>query len=146
MLDHLLSTLGLTKSTDPPLNPSPFSSLLSHFPSSGSIPPSSPPNPSPLHSFWTANYQSPLSNRGEHDPLPEEADVVVIGSGLTGVCAVDQLVEELIQKKEGRKVKIVVLEAREFCSGATGQSKLRSLSAAGQVVEVVGLQLEMVDI
>jgi len=59
---------------------------------------------------------------------------------------VDQLVEELIQKKEGRKVKIVVLEAREFCSGATGQSQLRSLSAAGQVVEVVGLQLEMVDI
>ena len=39
----------------------------------------------------------------------------------------NQLLEELTEKREGRKVKIVVLEAREFCSGATGQSSSVSI-------------------
>lgn len=123
MLDYLFHTLGLSQTATPTsMNPSPFSSLLSHFPPSGSIPPCSPPNSKdPLLSFWLKEFESPLSNRGEHDQLPQEADVVVIGSGLTGVCAVDRLVEALCSIKGERKVRVVVVEAREFCSGATGQ-------------------------
>lgn len=49
---------------------------------------------------------------------------MIIGSGLTGICAVDRLVDELIEMSEtgeGTKFTIVVLEARDFCSGATGE-------------------------
>ncbi|GAA5902191.1 NAD(P)/FAD-dependent oxidoreductase [Sporobolomyces salmoneus] len=97
-------------------------SLLSQFPPSGSIPPSSPPNPHPLNSFWTTNFASPLLDEGRDEPLPEQADVVVIGSGLTGICAIDRLVEQLTTSAGKEEVKIVVLEARQFCSGATARN------------------------
>ncbi|GAA5941868.1 hypothetical protein JCM1841_004200 [Sporobolomyces salmonicolor] len=98
-------------------------SLLSHFPPSGALPPSPPPNPDPLPSFWTSNFSSPLTHAGENDPLPREVDVVVVGAGLTGVCATEKLVE-LLLADEGSvgRVRIAVLEAREFCSGATARN------------------------
>lgn len=62
----------------------------------------------------------------------ETVDVVIIGSGISGVsCAlnlVDQLTTLATQAdNEGiyrnqKFFKIIVMEAREFCSGATGKS------------------------
>ncbi|GAA5938151.1 NAD(P)/FAD-dependent oxidoreductase [Sporobolomyces koalae] len=103
---------------------SPCSSLLSHFPPSGSVPPCSPPNAAPLDSFWTKHFSGPLAHAGRDSPLPDHADIVVIGAGLTGTCAVDALVERLgsLPTARSRKVTIVVLEAREFCSGATARN------------------------
>ncbi|GAA5870517.1 hypothetical protein JCM1840_004789 [Sporobolomyces johnsonii] len=115
--------------TTPPLLSPPLSSTFSvsspsHFPPSGSLPPSSPPNPHPLPSFWTSNFSSPLTHAGENEPLPSEADVVVVGAGLTGVCATEKLVDLLLadEGKVGKRVRIAVLDAREFCSGATARN------------------------
>ncbi|KAF5361149.1 hypothetical protein D9758_009014 [Tetrapyrgos nigripes] len=76
-------------------------------------------------SFWinTPNA-NPLADEGSEGPLTEEADVCVIGSGMTGISAVYHLANALGRKwkDEGRKLSAVVLEAREFCSGATGRN------------------------
>lgn len=49
--------------------------------------------------------------------MPETADVVIVGSGITGAAATRALVE-----LTPRPLKIVVLEARQLCSGATGRN------------------------
>ena len=52
---------------------------------------------------------------GDHDVLPQYADVVVIGSGITATSfAYNALASEA-------GLKIVMLEARDVCSGATGR-------------------------
>jgi len=90
-----------------------------------SFPPSAPPHPAPLDSFWTRNFTSPLTKRNSEGAIPEAADVVVIGSGITGTCAATRLVERLLADRatSAEQVAIVVLEARDFCSGATGVSQ-----------------------
>lgn len=59
--------------------------------------------------------------------IPEEADVVVIGSGITGAAAVKTLCE--LSSGDGingdgvkKAPRIVVLEARQLCSGATARN------------------------
>lgn len=76
------------------------------------------PHPDPLPSFWTANARSPLTRRNATNALPPTADIVVIGSGITG-CLV---AAALAQASHGslRETRILLLEARDFCSGATG--------------------------
>ncbi|KAM0751766.1 DAO-domain-containing protein [Meredithblackwellia eburnea MCA 4105] len=103
-----------------------FTFVQEHLPND--LPPCALPQPNPLPSFWTANFSSPLTDAGKDEPLPEEVDIVVIGSGLTGVSTVARLVQGLMEEEgdgviaEGKTVKIVVLEARQFCSGATGRN------------------------
>lgn len=85
-----------------------------------------PPLPSPLPSLFLS-FRSPFSSAGRHDPLPrgygnEKVDVIVVGSGVSGVEVVRNLVE--MYGKIGEKVRIVVLEARDFASGATGTLSL----------------------
>lgn len=52
--------------------------------------------------------------------LPDEADVVIIGSGITGAAAARTILQ--LSAKEKRRPRVVVLEARELCSGATGRN------------------------
>lgn len=60
--------------------------------------------------------------------LPEEADVVVVGSGITGVAAVRTMCElssspSSLDGDAGKAApRIVVLEARQLCSGATARN------------------------
>ncbi|KAJ3994462.1 DAO-domain-containing protein [Lentinula boryana] len=75
-------------------------------------------------SFWIntpgANI---LANEGSSGPLTEDADVCIIGSGMTGVSAAYHLAKALEgSETSSLHVKAVVLEAREFCSGATGRN------------------------
>lgn len=49
------------------------------------------------------------------EDLPTEADVVVVGCGITGANAARFLSES------GKGLKVVVLDAREVCWGATGR-------------------------
>ncbi|KAJ4464376.1 FAD dependent oxidoreductase [Lentinula aciculospora] len=77
-------------------------------------------------SFWIdtpgANV---LANEGSQGPLTEDADICIIGSGMTGISAayhLAQAVETINLKESHLQVKVVVLEAREFCSGATGRN------------------------
>lgn len=49
-------------------------------------------------------------------PLPEEVDIVIIGSGITGCSIAKRLLES------NDSVRVAVLEARDVCSGATGRN------------------------
>ncbi|KAH7334788.1 FAD dependent oxidoreductase-domain-containing protein [Rhizoctonia solani] len=50
--------------------------------------------------------------------LPERADIVIIGSGITGTLAARALLEH----PNASDLRIVILEARDVCSGATGRN------------------------
>ncbi|KAJ7485622.1 FAD dependent oxidoreductase-domain-containing protein [Mycena latifolia] len=60
---------------------------------------------------------SVLLNEGSTNELPPTADAVVIGSGMSGALTAF----ELLSSPNGPK-KLIMLEAREACSGATGRN------------------------
>lgn len=71
-----------------------------------------------VRSVWQRSVEGdPLVNWGENDPLPETADVVIIGSGLSGGVTAHSLLNS-----SDRPGSVVVLEAREICSGASGRN------------------------
>ncbi|XWX01908.1 hypothetical protein V2A60_009938 [Cordyceps javanica] len=72
------------------------------------------PTPESTHSYWHHSPSPELLGHHTTDELPAEADVVVVGSGITGAFAARELVEG------GRNV--LMLEAREACWGATGRN------------------------
>jgi len=79
-------------------------------------------------SFWfTEPVVHPRPNEGSEGPLTRDADICIIGSGITGVSAAYHLAKAFDEDREvasglERPVKAVILEAREFCSGATGRN------------------------
>ncbi|KAK0459782.1 DAO-domain-containing protein [Desarmillaria tabescens] len=69
-------------------------------------------------SYWLQGVRSnPLLDHRTTEELPEEADVVIIGSGATGAMTALELLSSPNPPKS-----IVMLEARELCSGATGRN------------------------
>ncbi|KAK7539771.1 FAD dependent oxidoreductase-domain-containing protein [Phyllosticta citribraziliensis] len=75
---------------------------------------------SPTRPYWLENPPFPNLVNIRSDRFPPEADIVVIGSGITGVAVARTLLLEAERKKETKRV--VVLEARQICSGATGRN------------------------
>ncbi|KAF9236693.1 FAD dependent oxidoreductase [Melanogaster broomeanus] len=76
------------------------------------------PVDNPTRSFW----MFPPSPIAQHcSKLPEYADFVVIGSGITGTSVAKALLDRCYYV-EGHTPKLVMLEAREACSGATGRN------------------------
>ena len=73
------------------------------------------PVPNPSKSFWHSEPSEFLLGHRTSKELPEFADVVIVGSGITGASAARYLTEE-----QGNR-KVVMLEAREACWGATGR-------------------------
>jgi hypothetical protein len=72
------------------------------------------PSPHPTSSFWH-NEPSPfLSHHRTTHQLPDKADVVIIGSGISGAFATLRLLEH-------PGLNVLMLEAREACWGATGR-------------------------
>ncbi|KAF8901023.1 FAD dependent oxidoreductase [Gymnopilus junonius] len=73
--------------------------------------------------FWTIP-QSPIAQHGKDAPLPQYADVVIIGSGITGTSIAKAILElsEANQQKNTEPLQMVMLEARDACSGATGRN------------------------
>ncbi|KAI4629215.1 uncharacterized protein J4E87_003477 [Alternaria ethzedia] len=68
-------------------------------------------------SYWLQQVRcDPLLDHRTTDELPQEADTVIIGSGITGTLVAKHHLETFPGKK------VVILEAREFCSGATGRN------------------------
>jgi choline dehydrogenase-like flavoprotein len=79
-----------------------------------SIPPGLP-RQNPTISYW----QDPPDAIADHRSttgLPEHADIIIIGSGITGATIAFNILE---QKPE---TYIVLLEARQACSGASGRN------------------------
>ncbi|EXJ85630.1 hypothetical protein A1O1_05996 [Capronia coronata CBS 617.96] len=75
------------------------------------------PHDNPMPSYWLS-FPSDLSKHRTTEELPQEADVVVIGSGYSGAATA----YNLLQKDGGKKPTVVILEARDACSGATGRN------------------------
>ncbi|KAI9065775.1 FAD dependent oxidoreductase [Trametes sanguinea] len=72
------------------------------------------PVPNPTQPLWTCPPAHIPSDSATD--LPEYADIVVIGSGITGT----SVVYNILSREQ--RLKIVMLEAREVCSGATGRN------------------------
>ncbi|KAH6875332.1 FAD dependent oxidoreductase-domain-containing protein [Alternaria rosae] len=67
--------------------------------------------------YWLQQVRcDPLLNHRTTEELPQEADTVIVGSGITGTLVAKHHLETFPEKK------VVVLEAREFCSDATGHN------------------------
>lgn len=77
------------------------------------------PVSNPSRSYWMYP-PSPIAQTGSNDTLPEYADIVIIGSGITGT-AVAKTLLETSQSRTSAPLRVVMLEAREACSGATGR-------------------------
>lgn len=75
------------------------------------------PTPNSTKSFWHSDPSKVLLGHRTTVSLPTEADVVIIGSGISGASAAHWLHEY----EEGKNLNIVMLEAREACWGATGR-------------------------
>ncbi|KZT68823.1 FAD dependent oxidoreductase [Daedalea quercina L-15889] len=71
------------------------------------------PVPNPTLPFWTVPASAITT---DDEPLPDNADIVIIGSGITGTSVAYNALSN------GGKVTIVILEARAVCSGATARN------------------------
>ena len=77
------------------------------------------PVPNSTTSFWRSSLHALDSHRST-DKLPQEADIIIIGAGYAGASVAHHLLKnDSFAKKEPS---IVILEAREACSGATGRN------------------------
>lgn len=79
-------------------------------------------------SYWTVP-SSPIARHGADAQVPSEVvDVVIIGSGISGTAVAKTLIERDTQLRGERgaqdgkgTLRVVMLEARDTCSGATGR-------------------------
>ncbi|KAI9925653.1 hypothetical protein ASPWEDRAFT_173325 [Aspergillus wentii DTO 134E9] len=89
-------------------------------------------------SFWLRHPHPELAGI-RSSSLPAEADVVIIGSGITGASVAKALLECTAQDKP----RVVVLEARDICSGATGRNGGHALETAEEFADLeerIGLE------
>lgn len=78
------------------------------------------PVPNPTSSFWLDDPPFPDLVNKQSKELPKTADVAIIGSGITGASIARTLLDESSTRENA--LKVVVLEARELSSGATGRN------------------------
>lgn len=106
---------------------------------------SDPGIPAKLHateSFWLKHGDVKFAQQ-RSDQLPETAEVVIIGSGITGSSVAHTLLQSY-QANDLKKTaaqpslrpKIVVLEARDICSGATGRNGGHILETAEEYADL----------
>jgi glycine/D-amino acid oxidase-like deaminating enzyme len=74
------------------------------------------PVPSSTTSYWRG-HPLPLDNYRSAPTLPENVDIAIIGGGMAGACTAYHIL-----KNNPHPPNIVILEAREACSGATGRN------------------------
>ncbi|KAL6711533.1 hypothetical protein ACN47E_004467 [Coniothyrium glycines] len=79
---------------------------------------SSLPTPTSTSSFWHSEPNEFLLGHRTTSELPHEADIVIVGSGITGTSVARFLAED----KRAAGKHIVLLEAREACWCATGRN------------------------
>lgn len=80
------------------------------------------PVPNPTTAYWQENPPFPELVNSQSEKLPETADVLIIGSGITGVAIARTILHEDRRKGKTPPRRVVVCEARTLCSGATGRN------------------------
>ena len=87
--------------------------------------PSGFPSSNPSKSFWHKEPSSILLGHRSSQDLPQHADVVIIGSGMTGASVAWHLLNQKSEEQRSgpsESLDVVLLEAREVCWGATGRN------------------------
>lgn len=74
------------------------------------------PTPDSTKSYWHKEPSKKLLGHRTTADLPDKADYVIVGSGITGAFAA-----HFLKNGAGRASSVVMLEAREACWGATGR-------------------------
>ncbi|KAK5078172.1 hypothetical protein LTR64_003424 [Lithohypha guttulata] len=69
-------------------------------------------------SFWHSEPNTFLWGHRTTEDLPKQADVVIVGSGITGA----SIARYLAADSRASSLSVVLLEAREICFGATGRN------------------------
>jgi FAD dependent oxidoreductase len=77
------------------------------------------PKTNPTISYWQDPPDADIAGYLSAENAPEMADTVIIGSGITGA----SIAHGLLRRRRTAE-KIVMLEARQACSGATGRNGL----------------------
>lgn len=78
-------------------------------------------------SFWRAEPHPELDKHRTTPELPSTADIVVVGAGWAGSSTVHHILDRCRQQSK-TPPSIVILEAREACSGATGRNGMEQRS------------------
>lgn len=78
------------------------------------------PSPNGMTSFWR-NQTGDLDNHRSTTELPAHSDIVIVGAGYSAAA----LVTHILSKCGDKTPSILVLEARQLCSGATGRNGAR---------------------
>ncbi|CZR66526.1 related to FAD dependent oxidoreductase [Phialocephala subalpina] len=78
------------------------------------------PVSNPTTSFWLQNPPFPDLVDKQSKTIPRTADIVIIGSGITGASIARTILSECAAM--GIQRRVVMLEARQACSGATGRN------------------------
>jgi chemotaxis response regulator CheB len=82
--------------------------------------PSALPVDNATTSFWRSEPH-PLDNHRSTTEVPAQVDIAIIGAGYAGVATVHHILEQC-KARSVPAPKIVILEARQACSGATGRN------------------------
>ncbi|KAJ6190628.1 hypothetical protein N7519_000649 [Penicillium mononematosum] len=115
--------------TDPSVSASARQQALDRIHSDPGVPQSSTTS-----SFWTLGPHKFSQEAAK--PLPKEADVVIIGSGITGAAIARTLLQNRASKPSSTShPSVVMLEARTVCSGATGRNGGHILETADDYAE-----------
>lgn len=80
--------------------------------------PASLPSVRSSSSFW--HTEPKLLGHRTAESLPSKVDIVVIGSGISGVSVVHHIFNDT-ENQDAEQKNVLVLEAREVCWGATGR-------------------------
>lgn len=78
------------------------------------------PHTNPTSAFWQEQPLRPELANVRSEVLPQIADIVIIGSGMTGASVAYTILNECLAMGTPRNV--VILEGRTICSGATGRN------------------------
>jgi hypothetical protein len=79
------------------------------------------PVPNHTLSYWRSELH-PIDSYCSSEDLPPSCDIAIIGAGMTGVSTAYHLSRLHSANPSGKKPSIVILDAREVCSGATGRN------------------------
>lgn len=74
------------------------------------------PRHNPTESYWQDPPDADIADLRTTPELPSSADIVIVGSGITGAA----IAWHLLDRDASRS--ILMLEARQACSGATGRN------------------------
>ena len=94
------------------------------------------PQDTTTSSFWVKDPHAQFASRSMR-PLPSSADIVIVGSGITAASIARAVLQSRAPSASNpSKPTIVILEARDVCSGATGRNGGHILETADEYAEL----------